>query len=357
MNTYYYAINADSEYLFDNFPKNSQNLITDFDSISSPFEIIIDEKKQIARIGKKSNKFGTIYTLTTESKFVNRVKLFKELIEFSIISLKSFEIFHKKIVQQQTEKTESLIHNITSLNTYSIQDLFSLIPQKSLSENINTQKDIIKSIITEKPNVTISTLQKLIKYNLAMKVEFSIFEKTQKPNVVDKKITHSIRAIVLSILQIFIDDFEVNNIEVSLDAGEASEKRFEIDDDSLFVSLFYILENSLKYCCPKTKYKIIFKEEHTCFSIIFDMISIKIEDYEINKLTEHGYRGKSAIELNAEGKGIGMFRITKTLKLNNAELEITPRINDYSKKIGNVIYERNQFKIKFTGQQDWFKNY
>lgn len=355
MSTYYYAINSDGDYLFDNFPSNSKDLITNFKESSSPFQIKIDGNFVNARIGKKSNSHGTIYTLTTEQKYVNRIKLFKELVDFSIISLKPIDLFHKKIVQQQTEKTEELIHNITSLNTYSIQDLFALIPQKSLSENINTQKDIIKSAIVEKPNVTISTLQKLIKYNLAMKVEFSVFERTQKPNIISKKISHSIRSLVLSILQIFIDDFEAKKIEVSLDAGAASEKRFEIDDDSLFVSLFYILENSLKYCCPNTKFKIIFKEESTCFSIVFVMISIKIENHEISKLTEHGYRGKSAIKINADGKGIGMYRITKTLKMNNAELEITPKINDYTRKIGNVIYEGNQFKIKFNGQQDWFK--
>jgi hypothetical protein len=355
MSTYYYAHNLEGEYLFDNFPNNLNYLVTNYKDSSIPIEVSLDGKVLLARIGRKSNSHGTIYTLTTESKYVNRIKLFKELVDFSILSLKPLTLFQESIVQSQTKKTEELIHNITSLNTYSIQDLFALIPQKSLSENINTQKDIIKNAIAEKPNVTISTLQKLIKYNLAMKVEFSVFERTQKPNAVGKKISHSIRALVLSILQIFIDDFEAKKIEVSLDAGEASERRFEMDDDSLFVSLFYILENSLKYCCPNTKYKIIFKEESNCFAILFIMVSIRIESHEIAKLTEHGYRGKSAIEINAEGKGIGMYRITKTLKLNGAELEITPRINEYTKKIGNVVYEGNQFKIKFHGKQDWFK--
>lgn len=355
MSTYYYAHNLIGEYLFDNFPINLNHLITNYKDSSTPIEVNIDGKILMARIGRKSNLYGTIYTLTTETKYINRVKFFKELIDFSIHSLGPLTSFQESIVQKQTKKTEELIHNITSLNTYSIQDLFALIPQKSLSENINTQKDIIKIAIAEKPNVTILTLQKLIKYNLAMKVEFSVFERTQKPNAIEKMISHSIRGLVLSILQIFIDDFESKKIEVSLDAGEASERRFEIDDDSLFVSLFYILENSLKYCCPNTKYKIIFKEESNCFAILFIMVSIRIENHEIAKLTEHGYRGKSAIEINAEGKGIGMYRITKTLKLNNAELEITPRINEYTKKISNVVYEGNQFKIKFNGKQDWFK--
>lgn len=188
-----------------------------------------------------------------------------------------------------------------------------------------------------------------------MKIEFSVFERTQKPNTTVKKISHSIRSLVLSILQIFIDDFEKKGIEVSLDAGAASESRLEIDDDSLFVSLFYLLENSLKYCCPNTKYKIIFEEEPNFFSIIFKMISIRIEDYEIVKLTEYGYRSESAKTINSEGKGIGMYRITKTLQLNNAKLEVTPRINDYVRQHEKVTYEGNQFKIKFNRQPGWFK--
>jgi hypothetical protein len=355
MSTYYYAINAEGEHLCDNFPSGLASLITEYKESSERIEIIIDGKPTKARIGRKTNAYGLIYTLATESKYVNKYKYFKELVNQSVLTLEHFSKFNKSIVDAQNSKTEELIHNIISLNTYSIQDLFALIPQNNLSENINKQKEIIKTYIIEKPNVTVDTLLKLIKYNLAMKVEFSVFERTQKPNAGIKKISHSIRSLVLSILQIFIEDFEKRKIIVSLDAGSASERRLEIDDDSLFVSLFYILENSLKYCSPETKYKIIFKEEKDFFAILFNMISIRIEPNEISKLTEYGYRSSTARKLNEEGKGIGMYRITKTLKLNNAELEIIPRINDYSRKTSDIIYEGNQFKIKFKGQQDWFK--
>ncbi len=355
MSTYYFAINAEGEHIFDNFPSNLKHITKNYIESTSPIDLNIEELKIKARIGKRSNSFGTIYTLTFDKKYVDRYKLFKELLGFSIISLESLANFHKSILIAQTVKTEELIHNITSLNTYSIQNLYSLIPQRTLSENINKQKDIIRGIISEKPNVTTDTLLKLIKYNLSMKLEFSVFERTQNPNAPIKKISHSIRNIVLSILQIFVDDFENKKIEVSLDSGSDSERRLEIDDDSLFVSLFYLLENSVKYCCPNTRYKIHFKEESDCFSISFNMISIKIETYEIAKLTDYGYRSDFAKKINLEGKGIGMFRIVKTLKFNDAKLEIIPRIGEYVKINNDIIYENNQFKIKFMGQQDWFK--
>lgn len=355
MNTYFYAVDLNGEYLFDNFPKELAGIISDFDKTSNPFEVIINGNKQFAKIGRKSNNYGTIYTLTTENKFIKRPKLFKELLEMSVLSLGPLSKFHNEIITSQTQKTEQFIHNVVSLNSYSIQELFGLIPHRTLIGNINKQKDIIKSIILDKPGQAVSTLLKLIKYNYATKVEFSVFERTQKPHAVINKIPHSIRSIVLSVLQIFIEDFEKHYIEVSLDAGEASERMIDVDYDSLFVSLFYILDNSVKYCCPHTKYKIIFKEEKNCFSVLFIMISIRIQPSEINKLTEFGYRSDIAKQLNADGKGIGMYRIVRTLKLNNAELEITPRVNEFSKTVSSIVYEGNQFKIKFVGQQNWFK--
>ena len=80
MNTYYYALKNDGEYLFDNFPDNLKYLVNSYTENSKPFEVKINAETKLARLGKKNNSYGTIYTLTTESKYVNRLKLFRELI-------------------------------------------------------------------------------------------------------------------------------------------------------------------------------------------------------------------------------------------------------------------------------------
>ena len=301
-------------------------------------------------MGCKLNEFGSIYVLTTESKFINRKKFFNELLELSTISLKPIVNFQNDLINSHSQENEEFIHNVTSLNTYSIQDLFSLIPQNILTENINKQTQKVRDIIKDKPNVTANTLLNLIKYNLATKVEFSVFERTLKPSGFINKTAFPIRPIILSILQIFIQDFEKHRIEVSL---VACEKSLNIDYDSLFVSLYYLMDNSIKYCCPKTDYKIIFKQEGNDFSILFIMISININDTDLPKITTRGFRSETAKKLNVEGNGIGMYRILKTLKINNADLIITPRCNSYTKEINRIEYEANEFKIKFRNQKDW----
>tara|TARA_B110000908_G_scaffold123329_1_gene144644 strand:- start:18671 stop:19729 length:1059 start_codon:yes stop_codon:yes gene_type:complete len=352
MRTYYYALNKSKEYVFDNFPTEAKGLIYEHSHSNNVFEININGEDRKARIGCKQSEFGSIYVLTTESKFINRKKFFNELVELSTIALKPAVNFQNDLINSHSEENEEFIHNVTSLNTYSIQDLFALIPQNILTKNINTQTDKVKDIIKDKPNVTAETLLNLIKYNLATKVEISVFERTLKPSSFVSKSAFPIRPILLSILQIFIRDFENVRIEVSLDA---SEKSLSIDYDSLFVSLFYLMDNSIKYCCPITKYKIIFKQEGDSFSILFVMISIKISDSDLKRITTRGFRSETAQKLNVDGNGIGMYRILKTLKLNDAKLTITPKCNDYTKRLKDIDYEANEFKITFNNQKEWFK--
>ncbi len=351
MNTFHFATDNNEEIVLNNFPPELFDLIPTFTNKPSPIIVIIDSKKIKARVGVKSNSYGKLILLTTEDKYVKSFKKFKEFLNLSIISLESIINLKLETIKKQNKISEELIHNLTSLNTYNIQDLFALIPQELLTENINKQRDIIKNILVEKPNVTTNTLLQLIKYNLAMKVEFSVFEKTLEKYPSVQKNENLIRKIILSVLQIFITDFEKKKIEVFL---SETNKLLLVDYDTLFVSLYYLFDNSLKYCSANSNLKIYFDEEEDCFSISLKMLSIRIEPNEIDKLCWKDYRSNNAKVLNTTGKGIGMFRIIKTLKLNNAILEIKPRISNHTRKSKQGLYEHNLFKIKFKGQQDWF---
>lgn len=351
MRTYFYAFDKNNEYLFDNFPVELIQYISNNINSSIKIKCAINGKDTEVKIAKRENIYGTIYIATTEKKFINREKLFKEFIDFTTIGLRPFVNFQKELEEKHNKINEEFIHNVVSLNTHAIQDLFTLLPQQSLSDNIYNQSDFVKSILREKPNVAVDTLLKLIRYHLASKVEFSVFSRTLKTSTYIQKTKFDIHKVLLSVLQIFILDFEKKNITIHLDA---SEKQLEIDFDSLFVSLFYIFENAIKYCHPRTNFKIILKEETNCFSILFDMISIKIEKHEIDKIILRGYRSEIAKKMNSDGNGIGMYRILKTLQLNNCELEIQPKINAYASVYKGIPYEGNQFKIKFIGQQSWF---
>jgi light-regulated signal transduction histidine kinase (bacteriophytochrome) len=352
MSIYHHAITPNGEVIFSNLPSDLNNLIRQEHPTTKAFEAIIDGKLQKVRLGFKTNEHGAIYICTNDSRYVNSFKLFKELTNISLISLKSMSDLKFQITEKHNGINEELIHNLTSLNTYSIQDLYALIPQNLLSENIYKQRETIKEIIAKEPNVTSKTLLQLLKYNLAMKVEFSVFQKTLQKNPKVQLLEDSISDVLISILQIFIADFTEKRITVSMDQ---TDKRLMIDYESLTVSLYYLLDNGIKYCSPNSQFRIKFSESENCFCIIFEMISIKIEDNEIDRLCERFYRSKVACQINTKGGGLGMYRVLKTLKLNNAELQIVPRVGNYETKNGDICYQQNRFVIKFLGQEDWFK--
>ncbi|RKE90301.1 histidine kinase [Ichthyenterobacterium magnum] len=348
--TFYYVRQLNGNYVFDNFPLELKNLALDYKECKEPILVNLDGKKIKARIGLKKSSDFQVYVLTTETKFINRLKFFRELVNSSSSYIKPILKLQEDLIEKHEKTIEEFIHNATSINSYSIQDLFTLIPQKSLTGNINKQKDVIREVIKTKPNVTVDTLLKQIKYSLATKVEFSVFERTLKSSSVLLKEGHSIRPVVLSILQIFISDFDKKNIQVHLGG---TEKILEIDYDSLFVSLYYVFENAVKYCCPKTEFKIRFSEEKDSFDIIIKMVSLEIKDSEKKLITERGYRSEVAKKINTKGLGIGMYRIVKTLNFNNAKLDITPRAFEFSKRHNSVDYEGNEFRIIFDGQNAW----
>lgn len=348
MKTFYQINDLDCKSILNNFPSELQYLLSNEIEKSEKIEISFGNKKVRARIGKQKNQNGELIILTIEEKYINSSGLFKELSQMGLLNLDNIITFRNNISLNQNEYVQDLIHNLTSLNTYNVQELESLIPPKVLTKNINTQKETIKNIINEKPNIAANTLLKLIKYNYAMKVEFSVFEKTVMQNPTVQKLEYSVRETILSILQIFIEEFEEKKIVVSIDTNE---KRIHIDFEILFVSLFYIFENAVKYCCDNSKFKILLKEEKNKYIVIFDMLSLRIEDYEVPKLCQKKFRAKSAIALTSDGKGIGMSRVQKTLKLNNAELEIIPRVSDFSKIKNNLSYEHNQFILKFDSNR------
>lgn len=345
MDVFHQIKDANGKVVLNNFPKELQYL-TDI-NIEKPYkiEILYKSKKTKVKIGKQTSVNGIIIILAIDEKYVNSSRLYSDLLDMSLIMLNNIVSHRNSISLNQNEYVQELIHNLTSLNTYNVQGLQSLIPQDILTQNINNQKEVIKKIVYDKPNVTTETLLKLIKYNYAMKVEFSVFEKTVILNPSIQKLEYSVREIILSVLQIFIEDFDEKKITVSVDYNQ---RRIHIDYEILFVTLFYLFENAVKYCCSHSDFKVIFKEEQNNYIVIFEMMSLRIEDYEVEKLCDKKFRAKSAIALTSEGKGIGMSRILKTLKLNSGELEIVPRISGKSKTRNNLQYELNQFKIKFN---------
>jgi hypothetical protein len=301
------------------------------------------------KIGRKTKDHNTVVLLTNDTKCLNRNKVFSERLYMSFMLFDFINVLLTDQANMININTKELIHNLVKLNSYNIQNIFSVVPQQSLTKNISSQRDIVKKVIDNDNNDTVpDVILDTVKNNLAMQVEFSVFDKLLEPHPSIDLNDYDIREVLLTVIQVFYNEFKSNRVGIKL---ADCEREISIDYQLLTVSLFYLLDNSVKYCCPRTTLDIKFDESvRGEFGIIFDMISLKIKDNEIEKLTEIEFRGEYAKQLDETGSGIGLNRVVKTLRLNNAELTILNNTTSKEIKSGRFVYQHNVFRIDFTGQ-------
>ena len=163
MDTFHQIKDTSGKIVLNNFPKELQYLLVNEVQKTEKIEILYKNKKIQAKIGNQTSENGIIYILTIDEKYVNSSRLYSDLMKLSLLLLNNIVSHRNSISLNQNEYVQELIHNLTSLNTYNVQELQSLIPQDILSQNINKQKEVIKKIVYDKPNVTTDTLLKLIK--------------------------------------------------------------------------------------------------------------------------------------------------------------------------------------------------
>jgi sensor histidine kinase regulating citrate/malate metabolism len=97
---------------------------------------------------------------------------------------------------------------------------------------------------------------------------------------------------------------------------------------------------------PNSEFKISFKSVESFINIEFNMISLKVEPDELDKIFSEEISGHWSEELELAGDGIGMFMIKKLIELNKGTVNFIGNF-DKSKgmKYNNIPYENNKIII------------
>ena len=297
------------------------------------------------RRGKRIGDRSLIYLCTSNKDFVKSGRIFKEKMNVYSEVLSELEILKQEIKDDQNQENKRLIHNLTSLNAHSIQELYNLVPQDLLTKNYKDQIKTIKVFISGNLNEAASTFLRIAKNNASMKTEFSVFKKLYESNPVLQVKKHPIRKVVFNLLHIFFQDFTDEGIYVNV--GENFDTLF-FDYESLHVALYHIFENATKYARPAHEITILFEKFEAYFDLIIQMNSIQITEQDFIKIFEEGYSGVFAKKLNRAGSGIGLSRVKKILELNKADLIIRRNIKPYlNSQFNGIPYEYNEFVIRF----------
>lgn len=338
-----HIVTKEDKTIFSNVEIKCLQCISTCTSSNEIINCIVSKEKR--RRGKIVNDEGAVYLCTGQRDYINSSRIFKEKLLITSETLMELEATKNEIKDDLNKDSKRLIHNLTSLNAHNIQELYNLVPQDVLTEEYSRQINIIGDLIIKHPEEAAKMFIRIAKHNAAMKTEFSVFKKLYEPNPILQPKRHNVRKVVLNVLHTFFQDFTDNFVHVEV---KSDVSYLEFDYESMHVALYHIIENATKYTASHSTLIISFVKNPSSFDIAFEMLSIKIENDEINLILDEGYCGKNAKELNKNGSGIGLNRVKRILELNNAELIVKNNIKPSTGKyIIGVKYETNQFILRF----------
>lgn len=256
---------------------------------------------------------------------------------------------HKQTAMEEANMlTNRLVHNVVTYNAHILQAIYSLVGQEELARVGSKQVNLFDECIDRnRRNAAIQLLRILKNANL-MKTEFSVFSKLYDRAPVISMDEHEIHRIVSLVFNSFWLDFVDKNVKVQI--GECHEKVL-IDYESTVAAISHIVDNATKYIAQEGILDVEFHKQDKQLTVVFDMLSLKIEPDEAESIFDEGYSGRIPRETNLAGKGVGLYMVKEMLRLNNASIKCIPNVSGRpSIYFNNFPYENNRFKIIFEKQ-------
>lgn len=330
--------NSDNGEIYTDFTSECYACINDCTEITKKVNCRVDNN--IKRIGFKNESNGSVFCCTDSIDLLKSSKTFKSR---QNIVIKGVEEIERKKLLLKVE-TNRLIHNLTKTNAHNIQELYAVVPQEILTQNLSQQLKTISKIITKNPEESARMFLRIAKNNATIKTEFAVFNKIFGGASSIKKRKHKIRKVILNLYHNFFLEFKDNNVSVTF---EENNDYIYIDYESLHVVLYHLFDNATKYILKGSQMFVRFSNTSEYYSIKMEMKSIRINDNEVNKIFQEGYSGEIAREINKQGHGLGLGQITRILKLINGSLIVNHNVDSrISTKINGIWYDKNIFEIR-----------
>ena len=333
------VLSSSGEEIVDNLTENCKNCLTICDFEGKLIENC-PEYGGKRRQGIKSTNSCRTFFCCDKTK---TTKLFKGKLESLCYSYPDIIIPIDEIKREEQKKVNRLVHNLTSINAHSIQEIYDLVPQDILAQNWKAQLNFIKEEILKNPEKAALMFLRIAKHNAHMKSEFSIYKKIERDENSQLEIRqHKLRNVLLNTLHTFFSDFTKRDVYV-----EVTDFFYQLmfDYETIQVAIYHLIENISKYTFPKSKVIISADEDSEYVILQFNMISAYVSPAEKSEVMKEGVSGIMAKKMGAQGDGIGMWRINQMMEINNGKFEV----NFGPIKTTKMGFEfaDNTFRLKF----------
>lgn len=338
METIYVIKNNKNEVIASNLPSNytfdKSEIINKIKTIQCP----ISGKKM--RHGFFETENGNIYLASYTAETNKIFKRYFEACDYFIPSL-------TKSLELQKTKTKynfrRFKHNLVTHHTKIHQELEFAFSVDNSDKGIHNQIDYIQNILQTDTKQSAISILKIIKSSNLMKSEFDVYDMLSSENPTLELFYHSPRKLIHLVISPFWLELIEKGIKINI--GECNE-RVNVDYRYISVVLSHIFENTSKYILKNSTLDIYFTDKRKEIEISFEMMSLKIEESEKEKIFSENFSGHYAKSITLAGSGIGLNLVKKLVEINNGnvsvEINISPTENE---KLMGIPYEKNKFNI------------
>lgn len=286
---------------------------------------------------------GTVFLCSSDDRLVASTRIFRRRLEDLSYLIEVSVRIRAAIYDEISQESRRILHNLTTHNAKCLQDIYELLPQQLASSPPKTFVQEAQRVVAARPRDAAQALLSIAKHASAIKTEFAVFKRLQDVKPPTDLQRHEIHKVVLNVFYLFFSDFTNRQIWVNV---EKCTKVFRFDYESVFVSLYHVIENASKYACADTHLNVSFRFTDDFFFVDFSMISMEIKAEERILIFEEGISGHYAKSSNSAGSGLGLPLVRRIMKLNGGDIVLHPP-KDTSKPYssGNCNYCSNTFSL------------
>ncbi|HJV70377.1 ATP-binding protein, partial [Ideonella sp.] len=302
------------------------------------------ERGDPRRRGKKTIASGTVYLCTSDEDMVKSKKVFVRTLESYAAMIEGLVEIQRLAAEEAREEGRRLVHNLTTLNSHIIQEIYNIVPQDELAGTPNRQISVIAGAISQDPQAAAQAALRILKNAVAARTEMQVVRRFRTtPQLPPQLRGHMIHKVIKNVLITFFQEAQDKELYWNL---RATGERVWVDYELVSAALYRFFENCVKYCAPTSTIDIGFQPKSDRLDVIMEMKSLPIGPEEERRIFDEGVSGSMAQKHGLSGSGLGLSIVRQLLEVNDAAVFVAAGTR--VETIRGIEYAPNRFTFSFS---------
>lgn len=295
------------------------------------------------RRGKKVVNTGTVFLCTADEDMVKSKRVFNRTIDAYAEMIAGLGEIQRQAAEDAREEGRRLVHNLTTLNSHIIQEIYNIVPQDELAGTPNQQISLIARAISASPPAVAQAALRILKNAVAARTEMQVVRRFRTiPQLPPQLRPHKIHKVIKNVLITFFQESQDRELYWNL---RTTGERIMVDYELVSAALYRFFENCVKYCAPGSTVDIAFEAIDNRLDVVMEMSSLPVVPGEEARIFDEGVSGAMAKKYNLSGSGLGLSIVRQLLEVNSATVSV--HAGTRVEVIRGIEYAPNRFTFSF----------